>query len=741
MFLMLDCLDGFYGGSAGGGKSIALLTASLLYVHEPKYNAILIRDTMKNLSMPDSIMDVSHQWLSGTDAHWSGDKNRWNFPSGATLSFGYLDDPRSHFNFQSSQFQYVGIDEAVNIRENQAKYMFSRLRKLKDSTIPIRFRCASNPPAGEQIARGQWVKKRYVDPETRQKGIIFIPAKMEDNKHLNINEYKLSLQQLDIITRKQLEDGDWEIKQLGNIFKREWFELVNEAPIEAKRVRYWDLAATEPTKSNKEPAYTSGAKLSVDKNNIIYIESIVRFRKEPRYTEQIIRQIADMDGRNVIIYMEQEPGSPIYEEEFILMGDGSYQKLKNIEVGDYVINKNGLPTRVLKIYKQGELDCLQIKTDSGRVVKSAYIHPFLTIRGWVEAKNLTTNDYLALCRLKNLAQQNEMRDEEFRLAGYFIGDGCCTFTKNKSSINAMITCTDDLQGEDIINCATTLNFICNKTGKNKAYYRLSHGVRDWLRKVELAGKRTENKIVPKWIFKSSNDQISNFIGAYFSCDGCISIGNHGVGIEFYSISKELLEGIQHLLLRFGIYSRLKKRKYHPDYQKTRQFMYRLVLRKGDDSHALFAEKIKVYGIKREKLKGLFRQEFDKNILPDKIEEIIEIGKLPCRCIKVEDGESFLVNDIIVHNSGKNTIDHYRRNILPEFAFYPDKVSGSKFQRATPLSSQAEAGNIKIIKGHWNEDFFNELELFPDGKFFDQVDSCSGAFNVLWTPKNPRIRLL
>jgi predicted phage terminase large subunit-like protein len=738
---MLDCLDAFYGGSAGGGKSIALLTASLLYVHEQKYNAILIRDTMKNLSMPDSIMDVSHQWLSGTDAHWSGDKNRWNFPSGATLSFGYLDDPRSHFNFQSSQFQYVGIDEAVNIRENQAKYMFSRLRKLKDSTIPIRFRCASNPPAGEQIARGQWVKKRYVDPETRQKGVIFIPAKMEDNQHLNINEYKLSLQQLDIITRKQLEEGDWEIKQLGNIFKREWFELVNEAPIEAKRLRYWDLAATEPTKSNKEPAYTSGAKLVVDKNNIIYIESIIRFRKEPRYTEQIIRQTADMDGRNVIIYMEQEPGSPIWEEENVLMKNGIYKKLKDIKENDYVITKDGISSKVVKIYKQGELDIINIKTESGREIKTAYSHLFYTPYGWKEARELEIGDILGL-RVPLEKFGSIRKNEEFRLAGYFIGDGCCT--KAKNSINARFTCTDNDQGKDFVNCVESLGYRCNKRNKdiNSCYYNASGGIRKWLYDIDLAEKRTENKVVPKWVYEGNNVQVSNFIGAYFACDGSISKSNKGINIEFYSISKELLQGIQNLLLRFGINSRLRKRKYHKDYQEKRKYMYRLTLKKGDDSQGLFAENIIVYGKKRDLLKEIKRQDFNKNIISDKIIYIEkEEEKKLCRCIKVEQGESFLVNDIIVHNSGKNTIDHYRRNILPEFAFYPDKVSGSKFQRATPFSSQAEAGNVKVVKGHWNEEFFNELELFPDGKFFDQIDSCSGAFNVLWTPKSPRIRVL
>ena len=59
-------------------------------------------------------------------------------------------------------------------------------------------------------------------------------------------------------------------------------------------------------------------------------------------------------------------------------------------------------------------------------------------------------------------------------------------------------------------------------------------------------------------------------------------------------------------------------------------------------------------------------------------------------------------------------------------------SGDKEARAEPLSSQAEAGNVKIVAGPWNRDFLDELTTFPTGKFKDQVDAASRAFLVLTT---------
>ena len=332
-FLWLSNLEAFYGGAAGGGKSDALLMAALQYVEIPGYHAILIRDTFKNLTEPGALMSRSDEWLAGTDAKWR-DK-RWEFPSGATVSFGYLDGPRDHFNFQSSEFQFVGLDELVNIRKNQAIYMFSRLRKLTSEaylnnlrtfpkykaftdeeidafyrlyeTIPLRFRCASNPPTQEQMSRGSWVKEKYVDERTRDKSVIFIPAWMKDNPYLEKDGYEKSLSKLDPVTRKQLKEGDWDIRVKGRMFDRSWFEIVNEAPAGVQQVRYWDLAATEKTEDN-EPCYSAGVKMSV-KDGIYYVESVIRFQKSPRQVELIIRQTADMDGKNVHVYMEQEPGS------------------------------------------------------------------------------------------------------------------------------------------------------------------------------------------------------------------------------------------------------------------------------------------------------------------------------------------------------------------------------------------------------------------------------------------------
>jgi predicted phage terminase large subunit-like protein len=58
------------------------------------------------------------------------------------------------------------------------------------------------------------------------------------------------------------------------------------------------------------------------------------------------------------------------------------------------------------------------------------------------------------------------------------------------------------------------------------------------------------------------------------------------------------------------------------------------------------------------------------------------------------------------------------------------ATGDKETRAKPVSAQAEAGNVKIVRGLWNDSFLRVIENFPVGKKDDEVDSLSGAHEQL-----------
>jgi predicted phage terminase large subunit-like protein len=303
-FLLLPHLEAFYGGQAGGGKSDALLMAALQYVDKPGYNAILLRRTYTDLKLPEALLDRAASWLNGTDARWVANKAMWLFPSGATLSFGYLDTQRSMDRYQSAAFQFIGLDEVTQFYENQFLYMFSRLRRLADLDVPLRMRSAGNPGG----VGHQWVKARYVKP--RNLARPFIPAALDENPFIDQVSYRESLSRLGALERSWYEYGNWDATVAGTIAKREWFPVVEQAPANVTgRVRGWDLAATEKKMTSDDPDYTVGTKMSVDSDGVYYVEHVVRGRYGAGAIERVVKQTAVADGRKVRIRIEEEGGA------------------------------------------------------------------------------------------------------------------------------------------------------------------------------------------------------------------------------------------------------------------------------------------------------------------------------------------------------------------------------------------------------------------------------------------------
>lgn len=80
-------------------------------------------------------------------------------------------------------------------------------------------------------------------------------------------------------------------------------------------------------------------------------------------------------------------------------------------------------------------------------------------------------------------------------------------------------------------------------------------------------------------------------------------------------------------------------------------------------------------------------------------------------------------------AGVSEAQHLTR-VLQGYSVKRNRVTKDKVTRSLPVSAQAEAGNIKVIRAKWNEDFFRELENFPEGKHDDIVDALSGAFLMI-----------
>jgi predicted phage terminase large subunit-like protein len=218
-----------YGGAAGGGKTWATLAAAAQYVGVPGYSALMLRENYADLKMRGSWIPLSMAWWN-KKAEYNSTHHLWTFPSGATIQFGSLPSDRGVYQYDTAEYQYICIDELVQHSEWRYTFLQGRLRRPMRgplSHVPVRMRAASNPGN----VGHQWVYNRFVNPDTRVPGALYVPARIADNPSLDEAEYRQRLAMMDPVTRAQREEGDWESidsKQFNREALQRRYKLVNQ---------------------------------------------------------------------------------------------------------------------------------------------------------------------------------------------------------------------------------------------------------------------------------------------------------------------------------------------------------------------------------------------------------------------------------------------------------------------------------------------------------------------------------
>ena len=344
-FLSLSMLarESFTGGGVGGGKTGGLLMGALQFAEVPRYHALFLRRTIGELRADDGPIMIADEWLGNTDATWSENDLRWTFPSGATLTFGFLRTQSDHLQYQGAQYQTICFDELTHFTLAHYLWLFSRMRKARRMVagevvkspiddVPIRMLAASNPGGPGH----QWVRKRFIpdwflkamstvdrtkpidlstlvtpgepkfDDEGRPR--VFIPSLMEQNEALDQEEYSSTLSQLEPLEHAQFRYGDWDAEPAGSMFPRSSFNFIDFAPGPIRKIRAWDLASHDPKKTRTSgAAYTSGALVGLD-GTAVYLYDVRRVRGGPKQVSDYIVATAHQDGRGVPIYIEEERG-------------------------------------------------------------------------------------------------------------------------------------------------------------------------------------------------------------------------------------------------------------------------------------------------------------------------------------------------------------------------------------------------------------------------------------------------
>ncbi|MFA9443843.1 replicative DNA helicase [Egicoccus sp. AB-alg6-2] len=272
-----------------------------------------------------------------------------------------------------------------------------------------------------------------------------------------------------------------------------------------------------------------------------------------------------------------------------------------------------IPARVSEFHDNGIRQTFRLRTRSGRTVQATANHPFLTWDGWRELTDLAPGDLVATPRVLPVKGQQEFADAEVKLLGYLLGDGCLTkdapeLTTESAAVEAeALACAAAFGTVGVVQpkrgtTARTIRFSLAHDRVTRAHVAelagstdsvvsqalsgrpgLSLGLTDriaaavdelgytgrhpanWLQQrvieLGLAGRTSHTKFVPGPIFTLPREQLALFLSRLFATDGSAWVSEeHGYfGISYCSVSERLIHDVQHLLLRFGILSRIRER--------------------------------------------------------------------------------------------------------------------------------------------------------------------------------------
>ena len=360
-----------YGGSAGSGKTAALLLEAARHIGVPGYNCVLFRREFKQIVSTGGIRDAAMKVYPDLGAVYRSQPNpQFIFPSGAKISFAHLNTEVETLSWQGSEVCLLAFDELTHFTQYQFEYMMSRNR----STCGVRplIRASTNPDSDSWVASfiSWWInqetgfpipersgKLRYMiringeriwgdSPEelaarydcdpSEAKSVTFVSAKITDNPILLKKDpgYLANLKALSKVERARLLDGNWKIRPAaGMYFPRDDHKIIDWLPQPSemiKWVRSWDLAASEESEG-RDPDWTVGLLVGRKQNGKVVIGDMIRVRRKAAEVRTLVRTMAVKDGRDVWIVLARDPGQAGKEQA------ESYLQLLN---GFTVVSRN-----------------------------------------------------------------------------------------------------------------------------------------------------------------------------------------------------------------------------------------------------------------------------------------------------------------------------------------------------------------------------------------------------------------
>ncbi|MBI2972060.1 MAG: hypothetical protein HYY37_06580 [Candidatus Aenigmarchaeota archaeon] len=282
-------------------------------------------------------------------------------------------------------------------------------------------------------------------------------------------------------------------------------------------------------------------------------------------------------------------GKCLHEDTLVTLDDGSCVPIKELEnkEGKVVCLNDNLKVQVAEkegFYKRVTDKLVHLKLRSGREIKLTPEHPLLTITGWKPVQDLKIGGRIAVPRILPDVSAKKMPEHEIKLLAYLIAEGhiakgYVVFSNKDKKIvqdfrDALEKFDANLHMKQMRDgmfrvCQikkakkSHVTIVRNKLGqiaKGSGGGRYDkRSIIKWLEALGIYGKLSKDKFVPQDVLKSEITCIRLFLNRLFSCDGSI-YKTAAWQISYSTISEKVIRQVQHLLLRFGVLSKIRTKK-------------------------------------------------------------------------------------------------------------------------------------------------------------------------------------
>lgn len=370
--------------------------------------------------------------------------------------------------------------------------------------------------------------------------------------------------------------------------------------------------------------------------------------------------------QGVIVYI-----TCVAEGERILMGDGTWEKIENVSVGDYVIgynNKHPVKKRVLDTKCSGEDDILEVVSRSCSL-KVNKRHPFLVVKGglkyqprnqedvivsrkwdleWVTAGELKPNDIVVTIKSMQaghgtkpfgIHHKKQQTSDDYWLLGFLFGDG---WLINSGKRGVVGFCVADSDKPDLNYKVKTLlkkQFGANLKQTNFGYSRCdSKSIGHWLSSQGLISG-AHKKRLPKWLFRTRRRFKKQFLKGFFAADGYEKPKG---SFHVHICNKNLLDDMRLLARTCGI----KTTKIYTYSQKVKPPNSPKEIVATGYTARFYDKSNKI------ELRSRYRKQGDigRYFRFEKIESVTAKGKAKVYDITVDGAESFVAEGFVVHNT-------------------------------------------------------------------------------------------